>query len=184
MNSRFTNELRTLARGRSVRILAGVATLPLAAVALAGCASSASGSTAPPTTADGHAATVGVASTGLGRVLVDSQGDTLYLFTKDAGMKSTCYGACAVAWQPLRDGGKPTVGSGASASMLGTIARSDGKPQVTYNGHPAYLFDGDQNPGDTNGQGVTAFGASWFALSPAGDQVSGQAMGSGGGNVY
>jgi hypothetical protein len=62
--------------------------------------------------------------------------------------------------------------------MVGTTPRSDGKPQVTYNGHPVYLFSGDQSAGDTNGEGVTAFGASWFALSPAGNQVSAPASNS------
>jgi hypothetical protein len=64
--------------------------------------------------------------------------------------------------------------------MLETSARSDGKPQVTYNGHPLYLYEGDREPGDTNGQGVTLYGAAWFALSSAGTQVSGQPSGSGG----
>jgi Secreted repeat of unknown function len=64
--------------------------------------------------------------------------------------------------------------------MVSTTSRADGKPQVTYNGHPLYLYEGDQKPGDTNGQGLTAFGAAWYALSPAGDQVSGTAASSGG----
>ena len=58
-----------------------------------------------------------------------------------------------------------------TASKLGTITRSDGKTQVTYNGHPLYLFIGDKKPGDTTGQGLTAFGAAWFALSQAGNQI-------------
>ena len=127
----------------------------------------------PPKTANGQPATVGVANSGLGKILVDSQGRTLYLFQKDSGTKSACTGACASGWPPLRASGKPTVGSGANASMVGTTTRSDGKPQVTYNGHPLYLFQGDQKPGDTNGQGINAFGAAWFALSPAGNKVSG-----------
>ena len=69
--------------------------------------------------------------------------------------------------------GKPTVGDGAKASIVATTKRSDGAPQVTYNGHPLYLYEGDQKPGDTNGQGLTAFGARWYALTPAGNQVSG-----------
>ena len=68
--------------------------------------------------------------------------------------------------------------------MLGTTKRSDGKPQVTYNGHPLYLFEGDRMTGDTNGQGITAFGAAWFAVSPTGNQVSGKGSTSGGGNGY
>jgi predicted lipoprotein with Yx(FWY)xxD motif len=69
--------------------------------------------------------------------------------------------------------GQPTAGDGANASIVATIKRSDGAPQVTYNGHPLYLYEGDHEPGDTNGQGVVAFGAGWYALTPAGDQVSG-----------
>jgi predicted lipoprotein with Yx(FWY)xxD motif len=122
-----------------------------------------------------------VGKTGLGTILVDSQGRTLYLFKKDSGTTSACTGACAGAWPPLRANGKPTVGSGVSASKIGTTARSDGKPQVTYNGHPLYLFVKDTKPGDTNGQGVTAFGAGWFALTAAGNQASGQTSSSGGG---
>jgi hypothetical protein len=60
--------------------------------------------------------------------------------------------------------------------------RSDGSPQVTYAGHPLYLFSGDQNPGDTNGEGLVAYGASWYALSPAGDQITGQGSSSGPGS--
>jgi predicted lipoprotein with Yx(FWY)xxD motif len=170
--------------------LAGAAAIPLAALVVAGCGSSSSSSgasastappkTAPPKTTSGAPATVGVASTGLGKILVDSQGRTLYLFKKDSGTKSACNGACASAWPPVRANGKPTVGGGANASMIGTTARSDGAAQVTYNGHPAYTFVMDKKPGDTNGQGVTAFGATWFALSPAGNQASGTASKSGG----
>ena len=69
-------------------------------------------------------------------------------------------------------------------SLLGTTQRSDGKPQVTYNDHPLYLYVGDKKAGDTNGQGITAFGAGWFALTASGTQVSGSASGSGGGYGY
>jgi predicted lipoprotein with Yx(FWY)xxD motif len=115
---------------------------------------------------------VRVANSRLGKILVDSQGRTLYLFQKDSGNKSACTGPCAGAWPPLRANGKPTVGSGAKASLVGTTARSDGGPQVTYNGHPLYLFVKDTKAGDTNGEGKTAFGGRWFAVSPTGKQVS------------
>jgi predicted lipoprotein with Yx(FWY)xxD motif len=144
----------------------------------------ASASTSPPKTATGHAATVGVASTGLGNVLVDSQGRTLYLFAQDQGTTSACGGACAAAWPPLRTSGKPLAGGGAKAALLGTTKRSDGKPQVTYAGHPLYLYAGDQKAGDTSGQGITAFGGGWYALTASGGQVTGTAPGSGGGNGY
>jgi Secreted repeat of unknown function len=68
--------------------------------------------------------------------------------------------------------GKTTAGAGLSASKLGTITRSGGQHQVTYNGHPLYTFVKDTKPGDTTGQGVVAFGAGWFAVSPAGNQIS------------
>jgi predicted lipoprotein with Yx(FWY)xxD motif len=129
----------------------------------------------------GQAATVGIATSSLGNILVDSRGRTLYLFKKDSGTTSACTGACAAAWPPLRTTGTPTVGSGTNASLVATTTRSDGNPQVTYHGHPVYLFTGDQKAGDTNGQGVTAFGGGWFTLSPAGDQISGSAPSSGGG---
>jgi len=166
--------------------LAGAAAIPLVALVVAGCGSSssstsgASASTAPPKTASGAPATIGVANTGLGKVLVDAQGRTVYLFKKDSGTTSACTGACAGAWPPVRANGKPTAGAGANASLLGTAARSDGAAQVTYNGHPLYVFVMDQKPGDTKGQGVTAFGASWFALTPAGNQASGSASKSSG----
>jgi predicted lipoprotein with Yx(FWY)xxD motif len=80
---------------------------------------------------------------------------------------------------PLRATGKPTVGGGAAASIVATSARSDGNPQVTYNGHPLHLFSGDQKPGDTNGEGVNAFGGLWYALSSAGNQIVGSAPNSG-----
>jgi predicted lipoprotein with Yx(FWY)xxD motif len=167
-----------MTRSKLTIFLAGAAVLVLGALSVAACGGGSSGgasaSVTPPKTASGRPATVGVANTGLGSVLVDSQGRTLYMFQKDSGTKSACFGACASAWPPLRASGKPTAGNGANASLLGTSARSDGKAQVTYNGHPVYLFTGDQKAGDTNGQGVTAFGASWFALSGAGAQVTAQ----------
>jgi predicted lipoprotein with Yx(FWY)xxD motif len=172
-----------MTRTRSITFLAGAAVVLLAALALAGCGGGgASSQAAPPKTANGQPATVGVANdSNLGEILVNSQARTLYLFLKDSGTTSACTGACAAAWPPLRANGKPTLGSGANASLLGTATRSDGNPQVTYNGHPLYLYAGDQKPGDTNGQGLTQFGAGWFALSPAGNQVSGQGSGSGAG---
>jgi predicted lipoprotein with Yx(FWY)xxD motif len=174
-----------MTRGSTLSLLTRAAAVPLAAVVLAGCGGASTGSASSPTTANGRPATVGVASDGnLGKILVDSQGRTLYLFQKDDGTKSACYGACATAWPPLRASGKPTIGGGADASLVATAARSDGKPQVTYGGHPLYLYQGDQKPGDTNGQGLTAFGGGWFTLSPSGTQVAGKPSGSGGGYGY
>jgi predicted lipoprotein with Yx(FWY)xxD motif len=166
--------------------LAVAAAGALTALAVSACGSSGGGATAStlPRVANGHPATVGVVDGRLGKILVDSRGHTLYLFGKDSGTKSACFGGCASTWPPLRAGGKPTVGSGADSARVGTTRRSDGKPQVTYNGHPLYLYQGDEKSDVTNGQGLTAFGGAWYALSPAGDQVSGQASQSGGGRGY
>jgi predicted lipoprotein with Yx(FWY)xxD motif len=151
----------------------------LAVVALAGCGGSASH--ALPTTSDGRPATVGVASTGLGDVLVDRQGRTLYLFARDSGTVSACTGACAVNWPPLLDQGTPLVGTGATPSGIGRTTRPDGLSQLTYNGHPLYTFVNDKKPGDTNGEGISAFGGSWFAVSPAGAKVAPRSQPQGGG---
>ena len=165
-----------MTRSRYITFLAGAAAVPLTAVVVAGCGGGGGGATASPaphrSTAAPGPATVRVASTGLGKVLVDSQGHTLYLFNKDTGTRSSCTGACATAWPPLVATGKPTVGTGVNASLVGTTTRSDGTTQVTYNGHPLYRFIKDTAPGNTNGEGLTAFGGSWFAVSPAGNQVS------------
>jgi predicted lipoprotein with Yx(FWY)xxD motif len=171
---------------RTITFLASGAVLLLAALAVAGCGGGgkSSGSSGPPKTAAGGTATVGVSNAGLGDILVNSQGRTLYLFTRDSGTMSECSGACAVNWPPAQTAGKATVASGANASLVSTSARPGGEHQLTYNGHPLYLFKGDTKPGDTNGQGLTAFGGSWYALSPAGDQVSGQPVSSGGGSGY
>jgi hypothetical protein len=94
-----------------------------------------------------------------------------------------CSGACAAAWPPLRTGAGPAVAGGANAALISTIPRSDGARQVTYNGHPLYTFVKDQKAGDVNGQGVSAFGAAWFAVSPAGNQISSQPTGHGSGST-
>jgi predicted lipoprotein with Yx(FWY)xxD motif len=135
--------------------------------------------TASPQATSSRAATVKVAKTNLGRILVDSSGRTLYLFKKDTGRKSTCYGQCAEFWPPLKAGGKPKAGSGVRASKIGTTKRRDGTRQVTYNGHPLYLFAQDTKRGDTNGEGIKAFGALWWAVSPAGTQVTGHSSSGG-----
>lgn len=115
---------------------------------------------------------VGEAS-GVGKVLVDSEGMTLYYFEKDqkGSGKSKCEGACAEAWPPLVTEGKAEAMSGVKAAMLGTIKRSDGTTQVTYAGWPLYTFVGDQKPGEDNGTDSKAFGASWYPLHPNGEKA-------------
>jgi len=108
-----------------------------------------------------------------GTFLVDSSGRSLYLFEADKSSTSTCTGACAAAWPPVTTTGAPTAGTGVKASLLGTSKRDDGKMEVTYNGHPLYYFANDSAPGDIKGQGVDAFGAEWYAVSPEGKTAEG-----------
>jgi len=131
--------------------------------------------TKPASSETGGSAAVVTASTAgdLGKVIVDSEGMTLYDFHKDKGGKPACYGACAKGWPPLLTEGKPQAGEGAMASKLGTVERTDGTMQVTYAGHPLYTFVEDKKPGEANGNDVDAFGAEWYALQPSGQEAEG-----------
>jgi predicted lipoprotein with Yx(FWY)xxD motif len=175
-------------RNRSIALLAGAAVLLIGAL-IAGCGGGGNdnqnATAAAAKSAPAKKATVNVANTSLGKVLVDSRGHTLYDFAKDTGAKSMCSGECATEWPPLHANGKPTVSGGASAALVGTIKGSDGAMQVTYHGHPLYGFSGDHKPGDANGQGLNDFGGVWWAVSPAGNSVLGKAGSSGaGGSGY
>jgi predicted lipoprotein with Yx(FWY)xxD motif len=94
---------------------------------------------------------------------------TVYLFVADKGPHSSCTGACASAWPPVS--GAPKATGGAASADVSTITRSDGTKQVTYKGHPLYLFIKDKDNGDAYGEAVNAFGAEWYALSPTGNKV-------------
>jgi predicted lipoprotein with Yx(FWY)xxD motif len=124
-------------------------------------------------------AVVTTAKTSLGKILVNSSGRTLYLFGKDAKGKSACSGQCATFWPPLITSGKPRAAGGAKASLIGTTKRADGRLQVTYNHHPVYRFSRDTKKGQTSGEGISAFGAHWYVVSPAGKAIK-----SGGGGGY
>ena len=146
-----------------IGVLMAVVSAATISVTAAVAASKATG--APPGT------TVDVAKSAFGRILVDSKGRTLYDFPPDTRGTSTCYGACAALWPPLTTTGKPHAGAGVSASLLGTTKRSDGKLEVTYNGHPLYYYVADSKRGQTTGQGLIQFGAPWWAISPAGKEI-------------
>jgi predicted lipoprotein with Yx(FWY)xxD motif len=172
-----TNELAAAVRHpRMIVAAAAVAALAAAIFALHAPATHA---------AQAKGAVVSTAKTSLGRIVVKSNGRTLYLFGKDRNGKSACSGQCATFWPPLITSGKPRVTSGARASLVGTTRRADGRLQVTYNHHPLYTFVKDTKAGQTNGEGVTAFGASWHAVSPAGAKVvKPNAPSQGGGGAY
>jgi len=150
------------------RRFAAVSVLALSA-ALAGCG----GSGAPQATGPSFEVTAAWVS-GVGRVLVDGQGYTLYMFVPDAQDGSTCYGACAAQWPPLllpAGVAAPERGPGARASLLGTTRRRDGRLQVTYAGWPLYRWIGDTAPGMATGQGLDNLGGFWYVLDPAGSPI-------------
>jgi predicted lipoprotein with Yx(FWY)xxD motif len=156
-----------------------LAALAVAAAACGGGDDEPSGTAAPaaPTTTAAPAAggaTVAVANSDLGDILVDADGRTLYVFTKDKGDQSACSGECATNWPALT--GTATAGTGAQAALLSTATQADGSSQVTYGGKPLYYFAGDAKPGDTNGQGV---GSVWYAVAPDGELVKAKATGAG-----
>jgi predicted lipoprotein with Yx(FWY)xxD motif len=133
----------------------------------------AAGSSASPQRAHSAKAgsTVQVRSGRLGRYLVDGRGFSLYLFEKDKGTTSACYGSCASYWPPYLTTSKPRLGKGLGSAKAGTVRRRDGKLQVTYGGHPLYLFALDKRAGQTRGQALKQFGAEWYVLSPAGRKI-------------
>lgn len=105
-----------------------------------------------------------------GLILFNSKGFTLYHFHGDRGTASTCYGACAKKWPPLLTVGRPKA-KAIYQRKLGTTKRKEGAVQVTYAGHPLYLFSGDGYTGDTSGNGLHSFGAKWSALHPSGNSA-------------
>ena len=157
-----------------IMVVIGIAVVAFAVAACGGTSGGGygggGGSTAASSSGKGS---VALASTKLGKVLVDGNGRTLYLFEADKGTMSKCDGACASAWPPLTTSGKPTAGAGVIAAKLGTAKRADGTTGVTYAGHPLYTYAGDGAPGQTAGEGLTDYGAPWYALTAAGKTVVG-----------
>ncbi|MHB1517042.1 MAG: COG4315 family predicted lipoprotein [Acidimicrobiales bacterium] len=163
---------------RAAGCTAGVVAL---VVASSGCTASGTAISTPYVTSRTQLATgptyevrAGAVS-GLGTVLVDGQGLTLYLFATDQrGLPSRCYAICAVQWPPvLLPPGvtAPVAGPGIRSSLLGTVPRSDGSTQLTYHGWPLYRWPLDRAPGMATGQGIANAGGRWYALTVAGDPI-------------
>ena len=133
--------------------------------------------------AAGGATTISTATvSGVGKVLVDGNGMTLYTLGTESSGTIKCTGSCAQSWPPvLLTGGATaaTAGSGVDASKLGTIDRPDGGTQVTYNGMPLYLWVGDTAPGQATGQGVAG-----FSVATAAGAAAASASGSTGGGYH
>jgi predicted lipoprotein with Yx(FWY)xxD motif len=106
-----------------------------------------------------------------GDVLFDGDGQAIYYFDKEKGSTSGCYGECAEAWPPVLTKGEPAAGGGAQPELLGTTQRDDGTTQVTYDGHPLYLY-AHEGPNEVTCHDVSEFGGLWLAVQPNGERVS------------
>ena len=116
-------------------------------------------------------AVVSLRKTSLGTILVDPRGRMLYLFEKDGKGTSACTTACLRYWPALTSHTVPHAGTGVKQSLLGLTKPQHGLRQVTYAGHPLYTFVGDKRAGQTSGEGLSNFGADWYALSASGRKV-------------
>ena len=156
---------------RKIWGVAGLAALALT-VSACGSSGSSSGTAANTPAAGGNSSsaaaggsTVTEKTIGSQQVLVDSNGMTLYWFVPDTSTKSNCSGQCATYWPPVK--GPLTAGSGVTGT-LGTITRSDGTTQATYDGHPLYTYIGDKSPGQNTGNGKNLSGGLWWEMTVSG----------------
>ncbi|HEX4218474.1 MAG TPA: hypothetical protein VHZ02_08900 [Acidimicrobiales bacterium] len=140
-----------------------IAAISVVAAALLGAAI---GTAGPATTSLGSSTALVKAANIHGvEVLTNANGHTLYVFAPDAPNKSTCYGTCAAYWPPVT--GKPVAGAGVTGK-LGTIRRSDGQSQVTYDRRPLYTYIGDSAPGQDSGNNINLNGGLWFDVKASG----------------
>lgn len=121
---------------------------------------------AQPAVAAGSA--ISLKQTSVGKVLVDANGRTLYLFAGDKPNASTLSAAGLAVWPAFTAATPPRASGGVNAAQIGTATGSSGSTQITYNGHPLYYYVGDHQPGQVLGQGLNQFGARWYVLSATG----------------
>ena len=183
---------RTTSGPGRLRMLLALLAVAAAVAVLAACSSSGTSSTGggnststSTSTSSPAAATAGslkTATIGSVTVLTNAKGFTLYSFAPDTPTKSNCNGTCAQNWPPVKG---PATASGVTGTF-GTIKRSDGSVQATFDGHPLYTFVGDTTPGQAKGNGLNAAGGLWHEITTSGTAPAGSSSsGSGsGGNGY
>jgi predicted lipoprotein with Yx(FWY)xxD motif len=174
-----------------MRNIWGAAGLAAMALVVAACGSSGSSSAsssspaapassaAPPTSASSSA--LMTATINGTKVVTNSRGLTLYWFVPDTSTTSKCTGSCATYWPPVK--GPATAGAGVTGT-LGTITRSDGTKQATYDGHPLYTYVGDTAPGQAKGNALNLSGGLWYEMTVSGATPTASSLaasGSGGG---
>ena len=168
-----------------LRLLSGSLILGAAATVVAACGSSSSSGTAASSssgaaagTSPSAAVTISAKSVpGVGTVLVNGQGQTLYMLTSEKGGKITCTSSngCTKIWPEIalpKGTTAAKAGSGVQSSMLGTVKDASGNLEVTYNGWPLYTFSGDSGSGAAHGEGLATFGGTWYVLTASGNPVT------------
>jgi len=161
-------EIKMIVTSRKIRIGVALVVAALTTTGLAGCSSSDDDAKETTTTAKAAAkSTIGVGDTPAGKVLVNSSGQTMYLYEPDGTGAPTCTDSCAGAWPPVFAEDGAVAGDGVSA-VISTVKDADGKQQITVNGRPAYLFAADAASGESKGQGQ---GGVWFVFDAKGDKV-------------
>lgn len=151
--------------------LAAVAAASLLTLSACGSGSSSSSTSAgaqtqPSTTPASSSGGLHVATTSLGKVVVDGQGRTVYMLTADHGGHSTCSTACLQYWPPVAPGKASGLGA-----KVGATSTTSGGQTATVGQWPVYTYVGDQKPGDVTGEGIANFGGTWYAVSPNGTPV-------------
>jgi predicted lipoprotein with Yx(FWY)xxD motif len=182
--SYFTAGHENGAKERSMRIrivaAAGVAAVAMGAAACSSSSSSTGGGSGTPSSASGAAgsgAGLKTATINGVSVVTNAQGLTLYSFAPDTATASKCTGACAQIWPPVT--GPVAAGQGVTGT-LGTITRSDGSKQATYNGHPLYTYAADTGPGQAKGNGLNVDGGVWHEVTASGHAAPAGTSGGGG----
>jgi predicted lipoprotein with Yx(FWY)xxD motif len=167
----------TTTRCLPARRLVAATGLAVIVCAMAGCSGS-SPHAGRPVAAAGSAVTIGVRTLpGVGTVLVNSRGYTLYMFEPDARRRVTCTGLCASVWPPVKisPGGRIVAGPGVRADLLGSDPDPAGGRVVTYNGWPLYTYRSDIQPGWDDGQDIDLNGGYWYVIRPSGEPVTARA---------
>ena len=169
------NRLRML-----LALLAAAAAAVLAACSSSGTSSAGGSSTSTGSPAAATAGSLKTATIGGATVLTSAKGFTLYSFAPDTPATSTCNGTCAQTWPPVKG---PATAPGITGTF-GTIKRSDGSAQATFDGHPLYTFAGDTAPGQAKGNGLNAAGGLWHEITTSGTAGSSTPGSGSGGNGY
>jgi predicted lipoprotein with Yx(FWY)xxD motif len=167
---------------------AGLAAVAISAAACGSSASSGAGPSSPsssaPVSATGQAASdsaLKTATIGGVAVVTNARGLTLYSFAPDTATVSKCNGACAQIWPPVSG---PASAEPGVTGTLGTITRSGGSTQATYDGHPLYTYTADTAPGQANGNNINVEGGVWHEVTASGAPAPATAPSPGGGNGY